>query len=115
MKPLRWLLLLVAAAIPPACRWDSDEWVHLTVHNTGTASADVRAEAEYWARHFWEDHADVSLHSGQSVELRFQLDNLTRLQVRVYRATDHLMILDEEWSHAELHDLGRHLTVSVSP
>ena len=118
MTLYRFGLLLTAAAILPSCgRHHHNPWVWVTVHNEGTASADIWSEAEYWSNWggTWDQHLDTSAAPGESSRFGFDFDNLNRLKIRVYRSTDHLKIFDDFWDRSDLEHLDEQVTITVSP
>ncbi len=118
MTTLRFGLLLAATAILPSCGRHHDHWVWVTVHNDGTASADIWAEAEYWSSWgggAWDQHLDSSVAPGESTRFGFRFDDLSRLKVRIYRSSDHLKIFDDFWDRQDLEHLDEQVTITVVP
>jgi hypothetical protein len=118
--PLRWALLLVAAALVPSCNLDSsnsvEHWLWVTVANDGVVSADVRSEAHYvYLLGEWDEHVNVSVDPNQSVKFGHDFAYLDRLTVRVLRSTDDVEIFHEVWSRSELRHLDRNVSIQVSP
>ncbi len=112
----RSFLLATTAAILPACNGTHrHDWVHVTVHNTGDADADVHTEIHYGSWVAWEDHLDWAAPAGETSEFHLNLDNLSRLQIRIQRSADHLQIFEESWDRGELEDLDLHVSITIHP
>lgn len=112
---LRALLLAAAAAILPSCHLHWNDRVHVTVHNDGAVSADIHSRAEYWSGFTWDDHLDVSVSPHESVEFRVRYDDLTRLEIHIYRSSDHFKLFDSDWDRQDLDDLDLHVRITVNP
>ena len=118
---LRAGLLLVAAALLPSCDyhthwngWTGDR-AHVTIHNLGTTSVDVHAEAEYGSGSGWEDHFDYSIVPGGAKEFYVALDSLTRLRIRVLRSSDAFLLFEDSWDRGDLEDQDDHVYITVDP
>ncbi|HXX95389.1 MAG TPA: hypothetical protein VEN81_17335 [Planctomycetota bacterium] len=119
---LRLGLLLASGALLPSCwheghpgGFGSGDWVHVTVQNTGTVSANVHAEADYWSGWSWENHTDLSVAPGQESDFYFQLGSLSELRIWIFRSTDGLELLDQSWDRSDLDHLDDHVTITVNP
>jgi hypothetical protein len=113
MRAFRWGLVALAAAILPSCGRHSNKWLRISVHDEGTVSAEIWAEAEYW--YAPDDNTNLTVNANQTAEFRFGFDSLNRLKVRIYRSSDGLKILDETWSRDDLEALDEHLSITIAP
>ena len=115
--PLRWVLLVAAAAILPSCGENPHGWLWVSVRNEGTGSSDVSARAEYSnGLGHWDEHLDVSVAPAETVKISFTYDDyLDRIVVRIYRSSDHVEIFSETWTRHQVASLHRLVSITVSP
>jgi hypothetical protein len=110
---VRKLGLLLAAAILPACDTETRrDNVHVTVRNSSaTETVRLRIEVERSGR----SDVDREVLVSPSETATFSYDDVTRLSLRAYRASDDFKIFDDFWHADDLRRLDDDVVVTVNP
>lgn len=107
---LRLPLLLLAAAVLPACEGPRDD-VRVTVFNQGAVSVRMRTDVEQSSSDDEEDEAVITAGSSAS----FEYDHVRRLKLGVWRESDGLVLFAADWDEEDLRREDDFISVTVNP
>ena len=109
---MRMLGLILAVASLSACNDEQPrDDVHVTVRNDGTVP--VRVVVEVDRRNLSDIDDEITLNPTETVN--YVYDEVNKLMVRVYRASDNFALYDDFWFADDLRRMHDDVFVSVSP
>ena len=105
------LVLLLSAGILPACgRGETRDDVNVVINNTGSEPVLARVVV----RQFGDDDARETI-VGPGNSAGFNYDNVERVEVSVWRASDNFLLFLDSWDRDDIRHAGDWISVTVSP